>query len=166
MSIRLQPASFPVAVLGAALLIASAPAGGEFAVRFVEPERYTDARLDTYYGADARVLRIIEQHLQSLANHCLDPGQVLEIRVLDIDLAGKQEWWNRLGTYDLRVMREITWPRIDIAYTLRGRTDIVEAREQITDMNYLWNSAYVRGDSMPLPYERAMLTSWFQRKFC
>lgn len=167
MSIRLQSASFSTAVLAAALLIAAGPAAAAFQIRFVEPERFTDASLDTGYGSDARVLRVIEQHLQGLADRCLDPGQTLEIQVLDIDLAGRQEWWNRAGAYDLRVMREITWPRIDIAYALRrDNADVIEAREKISDMNYLLNSAYVRGDSAPLPYERAMLTSWFERKFC
>jgi hypothetical protein len=167
MSIRLQPASLPAAVLGAGLMLASASAAGEVQVRFVEPERFTDAHLDTHYGTDIRVLQIIEQHLQGLASRCLGSDQKLEIQVLDVDLAGRQEWWHRAGAYDLRVMREITWPRIDIAYILRReKVGVVEARERISDMNYLWNSAYVRGDSVPLPYERIMLTNWFERTFC
>jgi hypothetical protein len=167
MSIRLQAVYFSAAVLGTALMLASTAAAGEFQVRFIDPERFTDARLDAGYASSPRVMRIIEQHLQGLANRCLGPGQALEIRVLDIDLAGSQEWWHRSGGSNLRVMREVTWPRIDIAYTLRrANTDVVEARERIRDMNYLWNSTFARGDSMPLPYERAMLTNWFEERFC
>lgn len=167
MSMRFQPALFSTAALWATLVLASAAAAGELQVRFIEPERFTDARLDPSYGSSPRLLHIIEQHLQGLADRCLGPSQALEIRVLDIDLAGRQEWWHRSGASDLRVMREITWPRIHLAYTLRrDKADVVEARELVSDMNYLWNSASVRGDSVPLPYERAMLTRWFEGRFC
>jgi hypothetical protein len=167
MSIRLLCIPCSSTVLAAAFLMVSAPASGALQVQFLEPERYTDARLDNYYGTDEHVLRIVEQHLQGLASRCLSASEALHIQVLDIDLAGQQEWWNRSGTYNLRIMRETTWPRIKLVYTLRrGNGEFTEARERLSDMNYLWNSAYVRADSMPLPYERVMLTSWFERAFC
>jgi Protein of unknown function (DUF3016) len=167
MPVRLQPTLSRAALLAAALLGASAPALAQLRVHFVEPDQFTDASLGGRYGTDRRVLHVLEQHLHELAARCLAPAQALEIRVLDIDLAGRQEWWNRSGAYDARVMREITWPRIDIAYTLRrSDSEVIEARDHVSDMNYLWRSAYVRSDSMPLPYERAMLTHWFEHKFC
>ena len=133
----------------------------------VEPERYADARLNGSYGTDERVLQIIEQHLQRLAGRCLGLGDALHIRVLDIDLAGQEEWWNRSGSYHVRIMRESTWPRIHLAYALRrSNGEMIEARERVRDMDYLGNSVYIRADSMPLPYERAMLTNWFERTFC
>lgn len=167
MSAPLRSASIRAAIFGAALALTAVPAAGKLKVRFIHPERFTDARLNASYGADARVLRLIEQHLQDLADRCLDPDQELAIQVLDIDLAGRQEWWAYSGARDLRVMREITWPRIEITYSLRrNKDDVVEAKERISDVNYLLNSSSARSDSMPLPYERAMLTKWFERRFC
>lgn len=43
-----------------------------------------------------------------LGSRCLAADQTLDIRVLDIDLAGHHEWWHR---NDLRVMRDVTWSR-------------------------------------------------------
>ena len=160
--------AFSAVVAGAALFPGSALAGDAFRIEFVEPERFTDAHLDSYsHGVDQRVLRSLKQHLQSLAKRCLHGNQALDIQVLDIDLAGHQEWWGHRGAHDLRVMRDITWPRIDLDYTLRtGDGQIKKDRERVSDMHYLWRSAYMRSDSTLLPYERAMLTTWFERRFC
>ena len=87
--------------------------------------------------------------------------------MLDVDLAGREEWWHRTGG-DLRVMRDITWPRLVLHYVQRDAAEAVlrQDRERVLDMNYLWRSAYVRFDSRPLPYERVMLHDWFARRFC
>ena len=39
-------------------------------------------------------------------------------------------------------------------------------RTEISEIIYPMESPYVRAESTPLPYERAMLTQWFERKFC
>ena len=166
MFVRLLATQRLPAVLAVVLMV-SAPAAAEFQVQFVEPERYTDAHLNRYDGPDERVLRIVEQHLQRLASRCVDASDALHIQVLDIDLAGRQEWGRGSGAYNLRIMSEVTWPRIQVVYTLRrGMGEVIEVRQRISDMNYLWNSAYIRADSTPLPYERVMLTNWFERTFC
>lgn len=148
-----------------ALLLAGAPAAAEVRVEFVAPEHYTDAGT---YGEDRALnLRALAQHLEHFGQQCLGEGESLELRVLDVDLAGREEWWHRSG-YDLRVMRDITWPRIDLQYLWRdrdGRT-LGEARERVADPSYLWRSAYVRSDTEMLPYEKAMLREWFEKRFC
>ena len=77
-------------------------------------------------------------------------------------MPGQHEWWRDRG-YDFRVMRDITWPRIDlqIAWRDRGGALLAETRERVLDMEYLTRSAFVRGRSDPLVYDKAMLTDWF-----
>jgi hypothetical protein len=155
---------FAAAALAASSLAAAAPAVAGLQVEFVAPERYADAHLDHFQGTDPRVLQILEQHLQGWASRCLASTAELQIQVLDIDLAGRQDW---AGAQRPRVMRELTWPRISLAYRLRHSDGkVIEARQRVTDMNYLANSAYLRSDSMPLPYERLMLGNWFMQTFC
>lgn len=163
-SLAIRCASAALAVAGLVVLPCAA---AELQVEFVEPERYADAHLDRSHGMDERVLGTVEQHLQRLAARCLQSGDAMHIRVLDIDLAGQQNWGSRAGASHLRIMREVTWPSITLAYTLR-RADgqVIEARKRLTDMNYLWNSARAQADSMPLPYERRMLSDWFGQAFC
>lgn len=134
-------------------------------VQFMAPERYTDAGA---YGRDTeRHLAVLERHMVKLGTQCLRKGESLELRVLDVDLAGRQEWW-RGPAYDLRVTREITWPRIELEYVWRDAAGAVlgQGRERVADMSYLWRSGYVRHDSDELPCEKAMLGDWFERRFC
>lgn len=138
---------------------------GEVAVVFVEPQKFTDAGVYGY--GDAHNLAALERHLRALAARCLRSDEALELQVFDVDLAGRDEWWQR-SAYTVRVMRDITWPRIDLGYVWRDGAGVVlgEGREQVVDMSYLWRSGYVRHDSDVLPYEKAMLRDWFQQRFC
>lgn len=155
-------------VLLALLLTGAHARAGEIQVRFMHPDTFTDSQLKANFaGPDPVVLQTITNHLQGLARQCLQELQTLDVRIHDIDLAGQVEWWHRAGHRDLRIMREVTWPRMDLSYVLRGEHGgLSEAREKINDMNYLSNSHMARIATVPLPYERAMLTRWFETRFC
>jgi hypothetical protein len=164
MTLRPFVALCATAALAAACLTAAAPAAAGLQVEFIAPERYADAHLGHFRGTDQRVLQVLEQHLQQWASRCLPSTAELHIRILDIDLAGQQDW---AGARRPRIMRETTWPRISLAYSLHRSDDkVTEARQRVTDMNYLSHSASLRSDSMPLPYERLMLGNWFEQAFC
>lgn len=150
---------------GFGLLLGLAPVQAEVSVAFVEPERYTD--LGNYGYDHERNLRTLEHHLKTQGGRCLQQGQTLALKVFDVDLAGHYEWWHRSG-YQLRVMRDITWPRLDLQYAWRDAEGNVlgQGRERVSDMSYLWRSAYVRSDRDELPYEKMMLRDWFERRLC
>lgn len=139
---------------------------GATTVQFVEPQHYADIGEHEY---DSELnLATLKRHLVKLGNACLAANENLELSVLDVDLAGREEWWQG-PAYDLRVMRDITWPRIDIEYVWSDAAGAVlgQGRDRITDMNYLWRGAYVRSRSSDsLPYEKAMLHDWFDKRFC
>lgn len=148
-----------------AALVWAVPAEAAVTVQFVEPQGYTEAG---GHGYDSeRNLAALERHMVKQGGRCLRNGESLELRVLDVDLAGRQEWW-RGAAYDLRVMREITWPRIELEYVWRDAAGALlgQGRERVADMSYLWRSGYVRHDPDALPYEKAMLGDWFERRFC
>jgi len=151
--------------VGCLAALANTGAKGELSVEFLlAPHGYVDAGT---YGRDTkRHLAVIEDHLARLATRCLAQGESLNIRVLSLDLAGRHEWWHG-PTFDLRVMRDITWPRMELDYIWRDPAGnlLGEGRELVADMNYLWRSPYAsRNDE--LPYEKSMLSEWFERRFC
>lgn len=157
--------------IGAAVVMivaaaAQLPARAEVGVDFVDPQHYTDVG-EPRYLAGAGSLGVLRKQIEGFAARCLRDGERVDIRILDVDLAGQDEWWHRAG-YGPRVMREITWPRIELEYTWRDAAGRVlgEARERVADMNYLRRSAYVRGDAAALGYERHMLRDWFDSRFC
>ncbi len=137
-------------------------------VVFVQPESYSDASYSSSFANAtdrADVQREIEQHLQRLALRALPPGDSLKIEVLDIDLAGRVEpFSSRIGN-DARVVRDISWPRIELRYTLSHGDSVAPIREErISDLNYLSSfNRYSSGDR--LRYEKAMLDRWFEGRF-
>ena len=157
-----------LAVLAA--LAASGPArAGSAEVRFVQPETYRDAN-PQHRGPDseaqAAVQAELQRHLERLAQQRLGADERLAVQVLDIDLAGEIEPWRRAGGQDLRIVRDITMPRMTLSFTLTRGSDVLAsaAQERVTDLNFLRGfNRYSSSD--PLRYEKAMLDQWFEARF-
>ncbi|WP_337159495.1 DUF3016 domain-containing protein [Pseudomonas putida] len=137
-------------------------------VHFDHPEQFRDASLDSHgyeRGADAYVMKTLTEYLQKLGQRYLQPGQQLRIDVRDIDLAGRFEPWHSRA-YDVRFMREITWPSIDLSYTLvqPGQPE-KHAQERVSDKMYLSRPGRQASSSDRLYAEKAMLADWFRQRF-
>ena len=157
----------PCLIIACLLTTSIKPAvAGTVTVSFIHPENYTDASLQGPYEtkADQWTLDQIGRYLESLGGR-LGPRQVLTLDVLNVDLAGKIEWWRR-NAYDLRILRDVYPPRFALHYRLEegGRT-LLEADETVVDPNYLANPALYFTPSDPLRFEKVMLGSWFQARF-
>ncbi|HKU99630.1 MAG TPA: DUF3016 domain-containing protein [Vineibacter sp.] len=144
----------------------SVSAAAEVVVSFDHPETYTDAGLYAEFGAKARepTMQGIREHLAKLGQRYLRPSQKLTVAVLDVDLAGRFEPWRPLATH-VRFMRDITWPRIKLRYTLEENGVVRASGEEVlADQNYQAHAGpYFTSD--PLRYEKAMLDDWFQSRF-
>jgi len=149
------------------LLLAAPQAAGatRVAVVYAAPERYTDAGRRVAGGAEqARVQAALSAHFAWLGARYLAPGRRLTVTVTDIDLAGRLEPW-RPQAFDLRVLREITWPRIRLAFRLfDGEREILAGDDTIADLAYLRATSGYRA-SDPLVYEKRMLERWFRTRF-
>jgi len=148
-----------------ALMAWTSGASAAVEVSFDRPERYTDAGLYGDYGSKARkaTMREIRRHLERLAERHLQPRQKLIVEILDIDLAGRYEPWQP-HAYDVRILRDLTWPRIELRYRLEeGGTILVGDEETIADLSYLMGPCPGFA-SDPLRYEKAMLDRWFKRR--
>ncbi|MCL4696193.1 MAG: DUF3016 domain-containing protein [Burkholderiaceae bacterium] len=163
-ALRTALAATLLAVVSAAVLVAlarQAHAAGSADVRFVEPERYRDAGL---LAPDReRTLATLAAHLKQLAQRLPD-GRQLRIDVLDVDLAGDRS--PRPGT-DVRVLRGgADVPRLHLKWTLEegGRT-IKSGEDRFTDLGYLTQAPHRAAASGDLPYEKRLLTRWFDERF-
>jgi hypothetical protein len=155
-------------ILGAALLAAALPSSAaQLDVDFVEPEKYTDAG---YTSSSPRtkereqLQRDITQHLKQLADRSLADDDSLKIDVLDIDLAGHLDPFVSTGR-EMRIVRDVTWPRIKLRYTLtRNGAVVAQGEEQVSDMNFMTGTnRYSSSDR--LRCEKAMLDDWFDKVF-
>jgi hypothetical protein len=148
----------------AALLLAAgaAQAGGVVNVTFVEPEKFYDAGNNKH--EEPINLKVIEQFLQDLGKRYLPDGQVLNLEVLDVDLAGYVRP-TRTGT-ELRVVRgKADWPSFSLRYDLvAGGQSLKHGEERVKDLTYTGHiQSY--GTRDPLRYEKQMLDAWFRERF-
>lgn len=141
-------------------------AGAIVTVAFDNPGEFRDASLQGTYSVTAEEPALLEigKHLQKLGERYLDPGQTLDVEILDVDLAGRLEPW-RTYAHGVRFMDSVTWPAIRLRYTLRqdGRPEM-SAEERLADQIYLGRPrTYFSSDR--LGYEKQMLDDWFRARF-
>ncbi len=156
-------------VLSALGLALAAPVGAQAAVEviFTNSDKFIDASPRGYGRgkADPAILARLRQHLEKQGERYLKPGQTLKVEVLDLDLAGRVEWWHP-SAYDIRFMRDIDPPAMKVRYTLvENGASLASSEEWVRDLSYLMNINAVHGTYDGLKYEKAMLTAWFRKRF-
>ncbi len=140
--------------------------GASVDVTFTDPDKYIDAKPHER-GTKERDAALVKlrQHLEKQSARFLKPDQKLQIEVLDIDLAGRVDWWNPQA-YDIRVMRDIDSPSMKVRYTLTENGAVLASgEERISDLGYLQNITGTASSNDPLKYDKAMLTDWFRKRF-
>ncbi|MCW5620611.1 MAG: DUF3016 domain-containing protein [Burkholderiales bacterium] len=143
---------------------ASAPA---VRVEYLHPEKFQDIG-EGRYGSDRQRtahLEMLRKHIQQRAGRLLPEGQSLAVTITDVDMAGSFEPWRRY--YDVRIVRDIYPPRIDLHFQLIDATgDVVkEGERKLRDMTFMTSSAMYRYSNDVLRYEKALLDDWLERDF-
>lgn len=147
----------------ASLLLAFGAANacaGTVNVSFIEADHYWDAgNLSSDEGPN---LQTLARHLQRLGRDRLPAGQVLNIEVLQVALAGTRA---RAGSGFRTLDGGADWPRIHLRYSLQmpGQA-AMEGQEWVVDLDYLRGLTGARGGDS-LFYEKRMLAAWFRARF-
>lgn len=106
----------------------------------------------------------LDRHIQRLGKRYLASGQDLHIQFTRIDLAGQYEPW-RTGWQDVRILRDVTPPRLNFRYTLFQNNKPVRSGEaRLSDIYYL-SDPRARGDDDRFIYEKLLLDDWFRKTF-
>jgi hypothetical protein len=145
-----------------------AASASNLSVHFLHPEDYTDG---VYSGSPLSergmqaVRKSLAGHLEKLAQQNLPGGLTLDVDVLDIDLAGRVGPLLTPSNPNLRIVRDIDWPRMKVRYTLkRGDQVVLQKEERISDMNFQ-SSVNPYSPDDHFRYEKAMLDQWFPQRF-
>ena len=151
---------FAVTVCAAALLAAPAQASGVAEVRFVQPERFTDAGFGSVERE--RTQARLTAEIERLAGRLPD-GQRLSVTFTDVDLAGEIDHFSPHG---LRVMGLLPdAPRLSLRFELTQDGQVVaRGEEQLRDLSYLSRRSGL-DHRAALPYESRLLTEWFEQRF-
>lgn len=138
---------------------------GEAKVTWQDPDNYTDVQPtnETKAGFQARVFRSLDEAFDSLAQKLPD-GYNLQVTVTDLDLAGQVKPMRSPGGQDIRVVKDIDWPRISFSYILSDQKgqQVAAGQENLKDMNFRSGINIDTSDSFY--YEKKLLRNWFNKQ--
>tara|TARA_R110001583_G_scaffold195427_1_gene373233 strand:+ start:1475 stop:1963 length:489 start_codon:yes stop_codon:yes gene_type:complete len=109
-----------------------------------------------------RTFKNLEKHFAQLAEK-LPEGQVLNIKVTDVDLAGDTHIG---GISQIRIIKELYFPRMNFSYELvNADNSIVRSGDVVLkDMSFMMGSN-LKYRNKSLGYEKVMLDDWFTEAF-
>ena len=111
-------------------------------------------------------MQSIGDQLRKSADRILPSGQQLQVHVDDISLAGRFEPFYRPGQQDVRIMKDIYSPWMNLHYVLLAAdgSTLREADAKLRDGAFLRRS--VPGNPTdPLRFDKRMIDDWLRKEF-
>jgi hypothetical protein len=108
-------------------------------------------------------LEDLRKHIVRSAARLLSEQQKLAIAITDVDMAGSFEPQHS-RMYDVRIVKDIYPPRIELSFTLTGADGAVvkQGERLLRDSSFLMTSAPYA--SQPMRYEKDMIDRWLERE--
>jgi hypothetical protein len=167
---------FALSVLTATLLAAGSlyaakpdpTAESRIEVVYDHPENFTDLK-DSEFGNDKvrdAYMKELKEHLESRASRYVAEGQKLSVTITDIDMAGDFEPWRGPRFSDVRIVKDIYPPRINLSFKLTDANGMVikEDKRELRNMSFQMTSTLAFRDD-PLRYEKELLDDWMRSDF-
>jgi hypothetical protein len=147
-----------------ASMTASYAFAGEAKVTWLSPEKYSDIDPgnESRDNFKQRVFKDFNLIFSEMAKELPD-GDQLEIVVSDLDLAGEVNRMHNRQNQDIRIVKEIHWPRITFSYALKNAKNelISSGKEDVKDMGFM-SSIGTYSAKTSFSYEEKMLKDWFR----
>lgn len=138
--------------------------GGTVEVVYDNPDNFTDmTRRDLPQGADQGYLRELERHIERVGQNQISEGQMLTVTIHDVDMAGDFEPQRGPDFNDIRIVKEIYPPRIDLSFRLTDSSGavIAEGDRQLRDNAFNWRISPVDRED-PLRHEKALVDNFLR----
>lgn len=137
-------------------------------VVFIDPDKFTDAR-DGYTGTDAgreAILNQLRDYMLEQAQIYIPPSEKLIVSVTDVDLAGDFEPWRGSQWDNVRIVKDIYPPRMNVDFRLVDGTGklIKGGTRKLTNLAFM-TELTVQFQDDPLRYEKTLLHDWFRSEF-
>lgn len=161
-----------IALASASAAIAAEPrdaSASRVEVTWTDPAEFSEAK-ETYGSGIGREspdewLGELAAHLRYRAERVLPADQKLQVTFTNVLRAGTYEPWRGPQWYDVRVIKTIYPPRIDLTFTLTGASGAVvkEGTRELRDPSFLQRG--ILNETDPLRFEKRMLDDWLRREF-
>lgn len=143
------------------------PQPGAVSVTYADPGGFAEARSTPREPEKVRRawLDALALHLAERAAPRLREGQRLQVQITDVQRAGGFEPWRGPQAGEVRIVRDIYPPRIDLHFKLTGPGGSVqrEGSRQLRDSGFLMRPGGRSSD--PLQHEKALLDDWVDKEF-
>jgi hypothetical protein len=151
----------------AAILPALAAAQPPVEVKFGELAKFTDLRVSVSTTERDRqgLAEELRRHLERAAPARLPPRTRLAVTITDVDMAGEYPPITSGYSNDVRVIKDVYPPRIDLDFRLVRADGSLEreGRRELRDAGFMWStSPHTR---RLLDFEKGLLDAWLQREF-
>lgn len=137
---------------------------GIVSVTFDDPSRFDASRSGPGETDKARRAWVdaLAQFLAERAAPRLPQGQRLEVHLTDVQRAGSFEPWRGPQAADVRIVRDIYPPRIDLRFKLLDADGklLREGSRQLRDATFMMRPDLYPND--PLRYEKTLLDDWLR----
>jgi hypothetical protein len=137
-------------------------------VNYDHPENFSDFKDSSFTTEKSRTYLMGEftKHIRETAKHVLASGDRLEVTFTDINLAGEYEPQRGPRFDEVRIMKSVYAPHMDLTFKLQAADGkvIAEGKRNLTDLNYLMTIPNgFNSDS--LRYDKQLLTDWIRSEF-
>lgn len=137
-------------------------------VSYDHPEKFTEAR-ETRAFAPSRLdddyLKTLSDYIQKQAAKKLSHGEQLHIVITNVDLAGSYEPWLGPRLSDVRIVKDIYPPRIDLRFRLTDAngTVIQQGERKLRDPAFMYDQPGLSSGADSLRYEKNLIDRWLRR---
>jgi hypothetical protein len=145
----------------------SATLAGAVDVDFAETERFTDFSDSAHVRSSAQEAYVKEltAFLEDRLGDELPPSYHVQVVITDVDMAGEFEPWRRGGFEDVRIVKDLYPPRIDLSFRVLDASGnlVSEGNRKLRNLSFMYTQRSL--DSDPLRHEKELLASWIRREF-
>jgi hypothetical protein len=148
---------------------ASKNADSRVQVSWTKPENFSEAKQYPGTGLGRQSpdewLDDLADHLRLRAERILPQGDMLQVTFTDVQRAGTYEPWRGPQWDDVRIIKDIYPPRIDLTFELIDANGAIvkEGKRELRDPAFLQRG--IANQTDPLRFEKRMLDDWLRSEF-
>ncbi len=136
-------------------------------VTWTDPAEFTEMKFGFQFQQPKPEIWLTEfqKSLVKRGEKVLMPGQRLDVTITDVKLAGRIEPFRGGAGGDVRIVKSVYPPEVNLSFTLTGADgQVIDSGERkLRDVAFLDRGARNRSD--PYRFETRMLTDWLEREF-